>query len=50
MYEFILNQLIMANIKKDIEQMKMASDLVLELRNLWMEVIEENIKLKGKAV
>lgn len=50
MYDFIINQLTVANIKKDSEKMSIALDFTIQMRNLWVEVTEENRKYKSKAV
>ncbi|NLF37416.1 MAG: flagellar export chaperone FliS [Clostridiaceae bacterium] len=50
MYDFIINQLTVANIKKDSEKMSIALDFTIQMRNLWVEVTQENRKYKSKAV
>jgi len=50
MYDFIINQLTVANIKKDSEKMSIALDFTIQMRNLWVDVTEENRKYKSKAV
>ena len=50
MYDFIINQLTVANIKKDSEKMSIALDFTIQMRNLWVDVTQENRKYKSKAV
>ncbi|MFA7672273.1 MAG: flagellar export chaperone FliS [Clostridia bacterium] len=50
MYEFVIYQLTLANMKKDIGKLDVALDFVMQFRSLWMEVTETNRKLKSKAV
>lgn len=50
MYEFVIYQLTLANMKKDMAKLDIALDYMMQFRSLWMEITEANRKLKNKAV
>ncbi|MFA5340364.1 MAG: flagellar export chaperone FliS [Clostridia bacterium] len=50
LYEYVINQLILANIKKDMEKLDTCLAFAIQFRDMWIEATEISRKQRSKAV
>ena len=50
LYEFMLNELILSNVKKDLEKVDVVLGMVTELRDTWQQAVRLNRQSMGSTV